>query len=267
MTTARAATRLRDLAEPGGSDVLRFNPEKIEVEPGHNPRNFDTPEMRARLDELKTSIAASGVHLPLMVRFDAGRAILVDGETRLRACLELIAEGTRIRTVPVISVKGADEEQRIMLALTANTGRPLTQVESGHAFQRLIGHGWTPTDIAAKIGVSKRYVDEALELFDAPKVVKQMVAEKTVTVGRAIAEVRKHGTNAAEVLKPAVEKAKAIGSGPVKREKKPAVNPHKDIVDKIAAELSDEFKSDTDAPFVSVSTGLIREVLALAALN
>jgi hypothetical protein len=29
--------------------------------------------------------------------------------------------------------------------------RPLTQVESGHAFQRLIGHGWTPADIATKI--------------------------------------------------------------------------------------------------------------------
>jgi hypothetical protein len=74
MPTSRAVTRLRDLAEPGGSDVLRFNPENIEIEAGHNPRNFDTPEMRARLDEIKTSIAASGVHLPLMVAFVAGRA-------------------------------------------------------------------------------------------------------------------------------------------------------------------------------------------------
>jgi hypothetical protein len=49
----------------------------------------------------------------------------------------------KILTVPVISVKGFDEEQRIMLALTANTGCPLTQLESGHPFQRLIGHGWT----------------------------------------------------------------------------------------------------------------------------
>jgi hypothetical protein len=42
-------------------------------------------------------------------------------------------------------------------------------------------------------------------------VVKQMVEHKTVTIGRAIAEVCKHGTKAAEVLKPAVEKAKATG--------------------------------------------------------
>jgi ParB-like chromosome segregation protein Spo0J len=163
-----------------------------------------------------------------------------------------------MRSIPLLS--------RVDIQSYVSTYSPLTQVESGHAFQRLIGHGWTPTDIATKIGVSKRYVDEALELFDAPKVVKQMVAEKTVTIGRAIAEVRKHGTKAAEVLKPVVEKAKAIGSGPVKREKKAAVNPHKEIVDKIASELAREFKSDTDAPFVSVSTGLIRELLALAAL-
>ena len=41
-----------------------------------------------------------------MVSFDVGRAILVDGETRLRAFRELIHEGQGILTVPVIFREG-----------------------------------------------------------------------------------------------------------------------------------------------------------------
>jgi len=44
-----------------------------------------------------------------------------------------------------------------------------------------------------------------------------------------------------------LKKPRRSAARTVKREKKAAVNPHKEIIDKIAAELSREFKSDTDA--------------------
>lgn len=224
-TTTAAPTRLRDLAEKGGQDLLRFNPLNIEVEPGHNARIFDTPQMRERLDELKASIALVGVMQPLRVRYDGGRCVLVDGESRLRACLELITEGIEILSVPVMQVKGGNEMQRILDSLISNTGRPLSQVESGTAFQRLVNLGCAPEDIAAKVGQSLRYVNDALQLFDAPQEVKRMVADKVVTVGRAVAEVKLRGTAATETLKVAVEKQKATGSvKPLARSKAPAKN-------------------------------------------
>jgi ParB-like chromosome segregation protein Spo0J len=104
--TTETDPRLRDLAGPGGTDVLLFEPRAILVDKNHNPRNFDTPEMRKRLKEIKASIAASGVLTPLSIRFDKAenRAVLLDGETRLRACLELQAEGIDIKLIPCIQV-------------------------------------------------------------------------------------------------------------------------------------------------------------------
>jgi ParB/RepB/Spo0J family partition protein len=252
-----------------------MDPASILVEKNHNPRIFDTPRMREKINELKTSIAAHGVLVPLLVRYDAGTCILVDGETRLRAVNELNAEapGT-VFSVPVMSVKANDEAERLRLSLTANTGEPLTQLENGQAFSRLIGLGWTNTDIAHKIGYTERYVNDALSLFDSPKAVKQLVAENKITPGRAIAEVRKKGTAAAVTLVAEVAKheaAKPSGSPakPLAREKAPAKNPLRDIVLAVAKEIrTDVEKMDAGGEkfdFVEVSTKLARKLLAVAA--
>ena len=117
--------RLRDL-KTGARDMFAIPPSMICVEEGHNPRNYSLPENRAHLDELKRSIAQIGVQIPLLVRFDVPSpgekktAILLDGECRLRAVLELIAEGMEIRSVPVIQVEGKSETERLLLAAVAN---------------------------------------------------------------------------------------------------------------------------------------------------
>ena len=120
-------TRLKDLGSRKDSIVI--DPRLIVIEEGHNPRNFSLPENRAHLDELKASIAEHGVLAPLWVRWEAStkQPVLVDGETRLRATLELIAEGVDIKSVPTIQVSAANEADRLVLALTANTGKPLSQ--------------------------------------------------------------------------------------------------------------------------------------------
>jgi hypothetical protein len=64
-----------------------IDPRIIAVEDGHNPRDYNIPENRAHLDDLKASIRENGTISPLWVRYDAERraAVLVDGECRLRA--------------------------------------------------------------------------------------------------------------------------------------------------------------------------------------
>lgn len=216
--------RLRDL-KTGARDMFAVPPSMIRVEEGHNPRDYRLPENRAHLDELKRSIAQLGVLNPLWVRFDVPAegekktAILVDGECRLRAVLELIDEGTEILSVPVIQVEGKSETERLLLAITANTGKPLSKWELGEAFRKLERFGWSAVKISERTGYTPRFVGEAIELADAPEDVKELLSAQAVTPSLALAEIRKNGSQAAAVLKQRVEVAKANGQATAKREK------------------------------------------------
>lgn len=209
-TATPEPARLRDL-KSGVRDLIMLDPRIIVVEKGHNPRNYDLPENRAHLDELKASIRENGTQVPLLVRWEAEtkEAILVDGECRLIANLELITEGVAIEAVPTVQVKAGDEAQRLVLALTANTGKPLSSWEIGAAFQRFIGFGWSEERVAKQLGYTLRYVKEALELSDAPLDVKYLLSEQAVTPSLAIATLRKSGSGASLVLKAAVDATRA----------------------------------------------------------
>ncbi len=216
-------TRLRDL-KTGVRDLIMLDPRIIKIEPGHNPRDYSLSENREHLDELKASIRENGTMMPLAVRWEASskEAILVDGECRLRANLELISEGVEILSVPTFQVSATDEAQRLLLALTANTGKPLSKWEVGSAFKKFVAYGWEPAQIASKIGYSVRYVNEALELSDAPQEVKSLLSQQAVTPSLALAHIRKSGSGATLTLKSAVDAAKpnAKGKKVAKREKK-----------------------------------------------
>lgn len=226
-----APKRLRDIRE-SNRDMPMLDPRKIVIEEGHNPRDYTLPENREHLDKLKASIREHGTRSPLWVRWNTatGEAILVDGECRLRANLELIAEGVEIASVPTMQVQGGDEASRLVLALTANTGKPLSKWEDGAAFNRLFHFGWSEAKISEKTGQKERYVREAMELANAPKAVKEMLSAGTITPAIALKEVREKGDGAGESLAKKVETAKATakpakdGEAPgkvrVKRERK-----------------------------------------------
>lgn len=213
-------TRLRDLKE-SARDQLMIDPRIIIVEKNFNPRDYRLPENRAHLDELKASIKERGTIMPLLVRFDKERsaAVLVDGECRLRANLELIDEGVDIKAVPTIQVPGKSEADCLFDALIANTGKPLSQWEAGNAFNRLYNHGHSDEDIAKKTGFTLRYIKQARELADAPADVKFLLSEQAVTPSLAIAELRRSSAGAALVLRAKAEQAKASGKKTAKKEK------------------------------------------------
>lgn len=218
----KEVTRLRDL-KTSARDQLMIDPRIILVDDNFNPRDYTLPENHAHLDELKRSIRENGVLVPLLVRYDAARkaAVLNDGECRLRAVLELIAEGVEIETVPTIQVSGGNESDRLLIAITANTGKPLSKWEIGGAFQRLYKFGWAEEKIALKTGYTDRFIREAMELADAPEEIKQLLSSQAVTPSFALAELRANGAAAVETLKAAAVAAKSSGKkGPAKRAKK-----------------------------------------------
>lgn len=243
-TETSTVTRLRDL-KISARDMLTIDPQIIVIEDGHNPRNYKLHENRAHLDELKLSIAAQGVLVPLLVRFDleTKTAVLVDGECRLRATLELIKEGVEIKGVPVVQVPGNNSADRLVTAITANTGKPFSKWELGEAFRRLVNFGWTTGQIGTKTGYPERFVSESLELADAPVEVKEMLSEQAISPALALSELRKSGAKAGAALKAQVDAARAAGKTSVSRAKTAPTNPWV-LVGKLFSDFSESDHKD-----------------------
>ena len=255
--------RLRDL-KTSARDQLMIDPRIIQVDDGFNPRDYNLPENRAHLDELKQSIRVNGTLVPLLVRFDAERkaAVLVDGECRLRANLELITEGVEILAVPTVQVAGGNEADRLLTSITANTGKPLSKWELGTAFQRLYKFGWSEEQIATKTGYKAAFITDAMALADAPIEVKQLLSSRAVTPSLALEEIRANGAAAVQTLQTIAKEHKASGkrgpaSHPVNKAKAPKPQPAppspaliavlRELIDDVAVvDLNDASKKRVD---------------------
>lgn len=224
MSSSVAVTRLKDLKIDGSQDMIKVDPRTITVEADFNPRDFDLPANRLHVDNLKASIKEHGVQQPLWVRWssDTKEAILIDGECRLRATLELIAEGAEIVSVPVIqkSLGVSSIADRLIHALTANESLHISQAELGKTYIRLVNYGWGEGQIAKKVGKSERFVRDSIALADAPEAVKALVASGAVTKALALKEVKKYAEGAVAALEMAVKEAKADGKTVAKAAKK-----------------------------------------------
>jgi ParB family transcriptional regulator, chromosome partitioning protein len=245
--------RLRDLGS-GRRDAIMMDPKIIQIEEDHNPRNYQLKENREHLDELKASIKVRGVLQPLLVRYDSQQqcAVLVDGECRLRAVLELIQSGLEIESVPVLQVQAGNETERLVLALTANTGKPLSKWESGTAFKRLANFGWSNAKIAEQIGYSERFIKEAIELTDAPEEVKHLLSEGAVTPSLVRYHMRKAGGNVTLSIRGEVEKAKAQGKKVAKRTMKKPESKVLTAVRLLLKEFNADKLEDKEFPFIEV---------------
>ena len=206
----------------GTRDLAQFDPRKIRVDRGFNPRS--PLELRKNVDRLKPQILAEGgVQQPLWVWRDGSECVLMDGESRLTAVLELIREG-KLRdedfpkglvTVPVLYFAGmAKEGDRALAALTANGGKPLERWEIGLTFARLVNLHWTVKDIAERRGVRAAYVTECIALAESSDEVKEMMSAKLLSESAVVKAVREHGSKAEKVLK---EKVDANGGARVRR--------------------------------------------------
>lgn len=219
---------LRDLAESTFTGY-HIDPHEIEVQKGFNARDFSLPENQEHVANLAESIKAVGVQNPLVIRYVNGKAILVDGESRLRAVKKAIKDGAEIKTIPVIQEgKHVSEEDRIASLLSRNTGKPLNMVERGEVFARLKNFGWTDADIARKTGITGAHVSNILTLHTAPAAIKQMVTHEQVSASTAIQTLREHEPQeAVKVLKEAAKQsdngrvtARNLPSPSKKREKR-----------------------------------------------
>lgn len=218
--SGREITRFKNYFEGTGGDTGYIAVEDIYVQPGFNARNFALPENRAHLDALKADIVAyGGIHTPIKVAFDPGsKAVeLVDGESRYRAVKELNAEGHSFLILATAAPRSkvTDPIERVILSLSANTGKPFAQWEVGSAYEKLQLAGWSIATIAQRFNKSERYVRDAIDLAPAPEDIKVALSKGEITVAVALKAIRRNGSQASTVISQAVATAKANGTGKV----------------------------------------------------
>jgi ParB family chromosome partitioning protein len=132
----------------------------IDTDPDQPRKNFDVTKLR----ELGASIRHEGQLMPVRVSEDPdndGKYLLEDGERRYQACK--MAGITTIRAVVVPASVNGD---RLVRQMSANTGEPLTPMETANGYLRLTGARWSTDKIARSFGVSEETVKLDLKLCE-----------------------------------------------------------------------------------------------------
>lgn len=216
-------------AEATSAKLYRVPVDKIKTIPGFNVR-VESVGYVAHRDAIRASIAANGYDTtkPLAgyVAKEGDESVIyvTDGHTRLAAVNAFnadpdTAEKDEITHLPVLVHPKEISLTDLTVALhTANSGRPLTPYELGVVVKRLLAEeGSTKGDIASRLGVTPRYLDDVLLLANADSKVKQHVAAGDVSSTMAIQLLRKDSDTAAEKIEAAVQKTAGTGKKATKK--------------------------------------------------
>lgn len=146
-----------------------------------NPFQPRTTFDPGQLEELKASIAASGLLQPVVVRKQGKAYELIAGERRWRAVKSL-----GWHTIPAV-LKEVDDRTLLTLALIENLQRnDLSPIDEAQGYQRLADDfSMSPTDIAAMIGKSRSTVSNLMRLLQLPDDVQQRLHDGSLSEGHA----------------------------------------------------------------------------------
>jgi ParB family chromosome partitioning protein len=227
--TAAAVDPAMKAAEATSAKLYRVPVAKILPIPGFNVR-VQSPDYLAHVDSIRASIAANGYDstkpLAGYVAKNGDESVIyvTDGHTRLAAVQAFnadpdTAEKDEIASLPVlVQPKEVSLTDLTVQLHTANNGRPLTPFEMGVIVKRLLAEeGAKKADIATRLGVTPRYLDDVLLLANAEPKVKQHVAAGAVSSTMAIQLLRKDSDTAAEKIEEAVKKTAGTGKKATKK--------------------------------------------------
>jgi ParB family chromosome partitioning protein len=222
-------------AATGKSTEYVVRVDQLRTIPGFNVRVRETDDYRSHLDALKQSIRENGFYANKPLAGYIGKdgdddvIYVTDGHTRLEAVQEINAEalndGEQIEGLPVVLKPADSNVADLTIALVQdNSGRPLTPYELGVVVQRLAGMKdgegnpmFSKADIARKLSITERYIDDLNVLVGAPAKVRTAVLEGSVSSTLAIQELRRSPKKAEERIIAAVQKAKSQGKSKATR--------------------------------------------------
>lgn len=206
MASLKAAAE--DKTNPSVSKVTSFavDPRVLVVEPGFNARPLNMDHVAS----LSLALRSGAVFPPLEVRVEDGQILIVDGHHRHAAALDAIKKDSDIKTLDCRHFRGNDVE-RVAHMITSAGGLPLTPLQLGVQYRKLIGFGWNEKQIADRVGKTMVHVKDMIVLAEANSDVHKAVNAGEVSGTTALEIVKEHGSKAGEVISQALQQAKAEG--------------------------------------------------------
>jgi ParB/RepB/Spo0J family partition protein len=141
---------------------------------------FGVADLAGLAESIKES---GGIHLPLLVRNEGGKLVVLDGERRLRA-----AKLAGLTEVPVVvSDESMSDSQVLHRQLVLDAQRVgLGPMERARALGRLIEEaGWSAEQAARKLGLSAATVSRSLALLKLPEAIQAKVSSGTLPADSA----------------------------------------------------------------------------------
>ena len=176
-------------------DTLRLD--TLVTSPTNPRKNFN----EGRLQELADSIAASGVHQPILVRPLPGSRLqetfAIHGENGLkpRPTHEIVAGERRYRasqlakvdTIPAM-IRELTDDQVLEIQIVENIQRDsLTELETAEGYKTLMEHNnLTAEQVGQKVSKSRSSVYGSLKLLDLHPFAKQSLRDEFITASAAL---------------------------------------------------------------------------------
>lgn len=191
------------LKAAGGGEMRgmwRIPFDKIKIIPGFNTRE-DSEEYQAHLGEIENQMHLDGWREtePAEVVVIDDEICMVDGHSRYIAAQRAIAAGKQIEFIPAIAhPKGTTMKELTARLVTSNAGAPLSTLGKATVVGRLSRqYGMVLDDIASRLSMTKRYVEELLRLDASPNELKLMITNGTVSASLVLQELKKQKDGAA----------------------------------------------------------------------
>jgi ParB family chromosome partitioning protein len=145
----------------------------------YQPRqNFDQNE----LEELANSIKEHGLIQPILLRkTEEDKYEIIAGERRFRA-----AKIANLTQIPCF-IKKINNHEALEIAILENVQRSdLSLIEEANGYKQLIDEfSYTQEHIAKKIGKSRSHITNLLRLLSLPKMVREFLEKKLISMGHA----------------------------------------------------------------------------------
>lgn len=209
--TTKPAVSLKVMAEnklPGVSKTTNFavDPRLLEVEEGFNARPLNLEHVAS----IELAYRNGATLPPLDVRVDNGRIIIVAGHHRRQAALNAIAAGAEVVSLDCRQFRGNDAD-RVAHMVTSQSSFPLTPLQLGRQYRKLIGFGWTEKAIADRVGKSTQHIKDMLALTESNSDVQAAVDAGKVSASNALKLYKTHGEKAGAVIAEHVHTAQLAG--------------------------------------------------------
>lgn len=186
------------------NDLLKIDPRNIFVPEFGEGFHFRNANNYGDMDELKSSIAQSGVVTPIEVKRAPKGAThgkefeLVFGFRRIAATLAVIKDGGEVPYVPAILSGGNDEDRLFRLFASDTSQVHLNVVEQAEAVRQLLEKGYDAKEIQPRISKSLAYVYNLIAISKLDKKVKNQITAGEISTN-AVLEVMRTETNTEKV--------------------------------------------------------------------